>query len=71
MICFLKYDSVKDDLVKYKCLSCNKDNSNITNNDINKLILLLRKSVNLYDYMDKWEKFNETTLSEKKSSIET
>ena len=26
--CFLKYESVKDNLIKYKCLSCNKDYSN-------------------------------------------
>ena len=26
--CFLEYGSVKDNLTKYKCLSCNKDYSN-------------------------------------------
>ena len=26
--CFLKYESVKYNLIKYKCLSCNKDYSN-------------------------------------------
>ena len=26
--CFLKYKSVKDNLIKYKCLSCNEDYSN-------------------------------------------
>ena len=25
---FLEYESVKDNLIKYKCLSCNKDYSN-------------------------------------------
>ena len=55
--CFLEYESVKDNLIKYKCLSCNKDYSNkldeelklrfrntfrFSNNDINKFILLLR-----------------------------
>ena len=53
--CFLEYESVKDNLIKYKCLSCNKDYSNrldeklnnkfkntskFSNNDINKFILL-------------------------------
>ena len=72
--------SVKDNLIKYKCLSCNKDYSNkideelknrfknifkFSNNDINKFILLLRKGVYPYEYMDDWEKFNETTLPEK------
>ena len=23
--CFLEYESVKDNLIKYRCLSCNKD----------------------------------------------
>ena len=60
--CFLKYESVKDNLIKYKCLSCNKNYSNkidkelkkrfnntfkFSINGINKLILLLRKSVYL------------------------
>ena len=26
--CFLDHESVKDNLIKYKCLSCNKDYSN-------------------------------------------
>ena len=26
--CFLQYESVKDNLIKYKCLSCNKGYSN-------------------------------------------
>ena len=34
-------------------------------NDINKFILLFRKSVYPYDYIDEWKKFNETTLPEK------
>ena len=33
------------------------------NND--KFILLLQKGVNLYEYMDEWEKFNEASLPEK------
>ena len=38
----------------------------ISINDINKCILLLRKGVYPYEYMDDWEKFNETILTEKK-----
>ena len=58
--CFLKYESVKDNLIKYKCLSCNKDYSKkldeelkskfknvfkFSNNDLNKFISLLTKGV--------------------------
>ena len=67
-------------MIKYKCLCCNKDYSNkldkelkkkfkntfkFFNNDINNLILLLRKGFYPYEYMDDWEKFIETTLPEK------
>ena len=37
------------------------------NNDLNKFILLLRKGVYPYEYMDNWERFNETSLSSKES----
>ena len=37
------------------------------NNDISKFILLLRKGVYPYEYMDRWKRFNETTLSNKKT----
>ena len=36
------------------------------NNDLNKLILLLRKGDYPYEYMDSWERFNETSLPSKK-----
>ena len=35
------------------------------NHDMNKFILLLRKGVYPYEFMDDWEKFNETSLPEK------
>ena len=72
-----EYESVKDNLTKYKCLSCNKDYSNkldgklkkrfkntfkFSDNDINKFILLLRKGVYPYESVDGWETFNETAL---------
>ena len=37
------------------------------NNDLNKFILLLRKVVYSYEYMDNWERFNETSLPSKES----
>ena len=36
-----------------------------SDHDFNKFILLLQKGVSLYEYMDDWEKFNETSLPEK------
>ena len=77
---FLENKSVKHNSIKYKCLSCDKNYSNeideelkktfrntfkFSNNNINEFILLLRKSFYLYEYIDDWEKFNETRLPEK------
>ena len=36
--------------------------------DLNKFALLLRKGVYPYEYMDSWERFNETSLPPKKAS---
>ena len=78
--CFLEYEIVKENLIKYKCLSCNKKNLNkineklkrvgkntfrFSNNNINKLILLSRKGVYPYEDMDEFEKFNQTLLPRK------
>ena len=77
--CFLEYESVRDNLTEPKFLSCNKDYSNKLDekvkkrfkntfkfsNNVNKFILLLRKGVYPYEYMDDRETFNETTLPEK------
>ena len=35
--------------------------------DINKFVLLLRKGVYPYEHMDSWERFNETSLPDKKA----
>ena len=78
--CFLEYESVKDHLTKHECLSCNEDYSykfdknfkkrfkntlEFSDIDIIKFILLIRKGVYPYKYMDDGEKFNEKTLPEK------
>ena len=72
--------NVKIMIVFLKCTSCNKDYSNMideelkkrlkhtfkfSNYDINKFILLLRKGVYPYEYINEWKKFNETLLPEK------
>ena len=64
-----------------KCFNCNiyykkkfnkdlmkkfKNTYSFCNNDLNKFILLLRKCVYPYEYMDTWERFNETSLPSKK-----
>ena len=63
---FLEYESVKDNLTKYKCFYRNKDYLNkldekfkkrfkntfdFSNNDINKFVSLLRKGVYPYGYV--------------------
>ena len=43
-----------------------KNTYSFCNSDLNKFMLLLRKGVYPYKYMDSWEKFNETSLPSKK-----
>ena len=64
-----------------KCFNCNinykkkinndlikkfKNTYSFCNNDLNKFVLLLRIGVYPYEYMDSWEKFNETSSPSKK-----
>ena len=42
-----------------------KNTYSFCNNDLNKFILLLRKGVYPYEYMDSWERFNKTLLPSK------
>ena len=37
------------------------------NGDLNKFILLLRKGVYPYEYMDSWQRFDETSLPDKEA----
>ena len=37
------------------------------NGDPNKFVLLLRKGVYLYEFMDSWERFDETSLTDEKT----
>ena len=74
--CFLEYTNFKDELIKQKCLCCNKNYQHklkerffntykFFNHDNNKFILLLQKNVHTYEYMHDWEKLNKTSLPEK------
>ena len=81
---FPEYEIVNDNLIKSKCLSCNKYYLNKTDeelrkqfkitfkfsdNDINKFTFLLRKSVYSYEYMNDWEKPNEKEKEEFYSNL--
>ena len=37
------------------------------NKDVNKFVLFLRKGVYPNEYMDRWEKFNETSVPDKEA----
>ena len=78
----LDYMSFKDDQLIFRRFKCkktyekdfNKDLINrfantyrFCNEDINKFILLLRKGVYLYEYMDSQEIFDETSLPDGKA----
>ena len=65
----------KNEKLLLKCFNCNSYYKKKFNKDLikkfkntynlNKFILLLRKGVYPYEYMDSWERFNETSLPSK------
>ena len=78
----LDYMKTKDEKLIFRYFSCKKNyekdfneelikrfanTHNFCDNDLNKFILLLRKCVYPYDYMDNWESFDETSLPDKDS----
>ena len=78
----LDYMKTKDEKLIFRCFSCKKNYekdfnkelierfANIyefCNGDLNKFILLLRKGFYPYEYMDNWERFDETSLPDKES----
>ena len=74
------FAGLKNDRLIYKCRECKKEQKEsikeltekfpviyqFCNADLNKFVLLLRKSVYAYEYMDSLEKSNENTLPLKK-----
>ena len=70
----------KNNRLNYGCKQCNGTSTKsineliekfprmyqFCNGDLNKFVLLLRKGVYPYEYMDSWERFNETSLPPKK-----
>ena len=80
----LGYMMFKDAQLIFRCFECKKNNkkdydikltkkfANIyefCNKDINKSILLLRKVLDPYEYMDSWERFHETLLPDEEAFI--
>ena len=75
-----EFIGLKNNRLNYRCKECNgTSNKSINdliekfprmhkfcNGDLNKFVLLLRKGVYPYEYMDSWERFNETSLPLKK-----
>ena len=68
------YMITKDEKLIFTCFTCKKNYEkdfnkelikrfantyNFCENDLNKFILLLRKGVYSYEYMDNWERFDE------------
>ena len=77
----LGYISFKDDQLIFRCFECKKNyqkdfdkdlidryasTCRFVNENMSKFILLLRKVVYPYEYMDSWEKLNQTLLPDKK-----
>ena len=75
----LDYMKNKDEKLIFRCFTCKKNYEKDFNKELIKrfaniyefcngdLILLLRKGVYPYEYMDNWERFNETSLPNKES----
>ena len=78
-LCYMK---VMDKKLIFRCLDCKKNyrkeinkelierfasTYKFCNNDINKFIMLLKKGVYPYEYMDEWDKFNEKIIPNKES----
>ena len=78
-LCFVR---VMNEKLLFKCIDCNKEYEKELNNeligrfantykfcdnDLDKFIMLLRKGVYPYEYIDEWDKFNEKVLPDEES----
>ena len=78
----ISYMKVIDETLIFRCFNCKKNYKKeinkelierfastykFCNKDFNKFVMLLRKGVYPYEYMDGWEKFNETSIPGKES----
>ena len=76
----ISYMKVMDETLTFRCFNCKKNYKKeinkelierfvstykFCNNDLNKFVMLLRKGVYPYEYMDGWDKFNETSIPNK------
>ena len=76
-----EFIGLKNNRLNHRCKKCNVSSNKSANDliekfpntyqfcngDLNKFVLLLRKGVYPYEYMDSWERFNETSLPDKKA----
>ena len=74
-----EFIGLKNNRLNYRCKECNVTSNKSANDliekfpnayqfcngDLNKFVLLLREGVYPYEYMDSWERFNETSLPTK------
>ena len=78
----ISYMKVMDETLLFRCFNCKRNYKKeinkelierfasiykFCNNDLNKFVMLLRKGVYPYEYMDGWDKFNKTSIPNKKS----
>ena len=63
----LDYIKTKNEKLILKCFNCKTCVYEFCNKDLNKFVLLLRKGVYPYEYMDNWERFNKMSLPSKES----
>ena len=75
-----EFFGLKSNRLNYRCKECNGTSNKSVNDliekfprmykfcsgNLNKFVMLLRKGLYPYEYMDSWERFNETSLSPKK-----